>query len=691
MLELLHRASYRRACVDLFTNHPSGSPNTSQDLPTSQTPWEAPSSFDPSEGVSDAPLSSDTLLASGKKSYLVLARKWRPAQFSDIVGQGHIVRTLSNAIRMGRIHQAYLFTGSRGIGKTSIARIFSKVLRCQGAVGSDLNQEEALRSCDHCGNCREIALGTSVDVREIDGASNNGVEAIREIREDARVLPSSGDRKIFIIDEVHMLTTAAFNALLKLLEEPPAHVLFIFATTEPHKIPATILSRCQRFDYRRVSSSQIQERLALICKKESIVVEAGVLALIAQAAEGSMRDSLSLLDQVRAFCGDQISLVQTRECVGLISGHRVLDLLEGVFKRKPRLALDVVEQCYRDGQDLRILAKAFSEFMHAAILAKVGIETSFLVELAETEQTRLLELVTHRSLAELELIFQAAQQSLEWIARSPQPKIILDVLLIKCALAESLVPLIHAPTISASNEPSTQETLVKPARETPTPIRATLPPTSPRPEVTSPQRARLLASPPQTPGNSVTSPLQELAQSLAKVTPLRSSAPGTPGPVAPVNSVLSRDHQTLSPPHQEPKSHNWEFFIDLVRQRRPLLASILEHAAGAELPSGDPSQPAVLEIFFKPQDAYFRGQLQSRVYQEQMQNLCKEAFGRPVRLAVESRESGESVAQRRDREAKVQEQSIRSQAENHPILREARTLFGGELGPILLSVEAHDA
>jgi DNA polymerase-3 subunit gamma/tau len=693
VLELLHRASYRRACVDLFSNPPSESPNVSQDRTTSQTPWVAPSSFDPSRAEGVEPISTDTLLASGKKSYLVLARKWRPAQFSDIVGQGHIVRTLSNAIRMGRIHQAYLFTGSRGIGKTSIARIFSKVLRCKDAVGSDLNQGEALRSCDHCGNCREIALGTSVDVREIDGASNNGVEAIREIREDARVLPSSGDRKIFIIDEVHMLTTAAFNALLKLLEEPPAHVLFIFATTEPHKIPATILSRCQRFDYRRVSSSQIQERLALICKEEGIVVEAGVLALIAQAAEGSMRDSLSLLDQVRAFSGDQISLVQTRECVGLISGHRVLDLLEGVFKRKPKLALDVVEQCYRDGQDLRILAKAFSEFMHAAILAKVGIETSFLVELAETEQTRLLELVTHRSLDELELIFQAAQQSLEWIARSPQPKIILDVLLIKCALAENLVPLIQAPR-SPSTEASPRDVLAKQVRETPTPIRATIPPTGPHPETTSPQRARppgVATATLSTPVSGAASPLQELAQSLAKVTPLRSSAPGNSGPVAPKNSVLvNPDPQALPPSTQEPKSHTWESFIDLVRQRRPLLASILEHAAGAELPSGSPGQPGILEIFFKPQDAYFRGQLQSRVYQEQMQNLCKEAFGRPVRLVVESRETGESVAQRRDREAKVQEQSIRSQAENHPILREARTLFGGELGPILLSAEARD-
>src|SRR5271163_4831020 len=206
-------------------------------------------------------------------SYIVLARKWRPAQFSDIVGQGHVVRTLVNAIRSERIHQAYLFTGSRGIGKTSIARIFAKAIRCEQTQTT----KDWLTSCDKCSSCREITLGSGVDVIEIDGASNNGVEAVREIRENAKYLPSNGTRKIYIIDEVHMLTTAAFNALLKTLEEPPAHVIFIFATTEPHKIPATILSRCQRFHFRRVTNAQIQPHLAHICGLEKVDAEPGAL------------------------------------------------------------------------------------------------------------------------------------------------------------------------------------------------------------------------------------------------------------------------------------------------------------------------------------------------------------------------------------------------------------------------------
>jgi len=193
-------------------------------------------------------------------SYIALARKWRPARFSDIVGQSAVVRTLMNAIHTGRVHHAYLLTGSRGIGKTSIARILSKTIRCQNTSWKN----EFLFSCDECSSCKEISTGNSVDVIEIDGASNNGVDAIREIRESSKFLPSSGQKKIYIVDEVHMLTTAGFNALLKTLEEPPAHVLFILARTEPHKIPATILSRCQRFDLKRVTPAQVQSRLVEI-------------------------------------------------------------------------------------------------------------------------------------------------------------------------------------------------------------------------------------------------------------------------------------------------------------------------------------------------------------------------------------------------------------------------------------------
>ncbi len=229
-------------------------------------------------------------------SYLVLARKWRPQTFEDLVGQEHVSRTLGNAIASGRVHHAFLFTGARGVGKTSAARILAKALNCETGPTPT--------PCNLCPACLEISSGQGGDVFEIDGASNTGVDDVRELRENIRYLPSRSPYKIFIIDEVHMLSINAFNALLKTLEEPPAHAKFILATTEPHKIPITILSRCQRFDFRKISLPRVVGRLREIVDAEGIGISDAALGLVARRGEGSMRDALSTLDQVIAFCGE---------------------------------------------------------------------------------------------------------------------------------------------------------------------------------------------------------------------------------------------------------------------------------------------------------------------------------------------------------------------------------------------------
>lgn len=592
-------------------------------------------------------------------SYIVLARKWRPGQFSDIVGQSHIVRTLMNAIRAQRIHQAYLFTGSRGIGKTSIARIFAKVIRCEQTQMVSDARGEWLKSCDQCASCKEITSGTSIDVIEIDGASNNGVEAVREIRENAKYLPATGSRKIYIIDEVHMLTTAAFNALLKTLEEPPAHVIFIFATTEPHKIPATILSRCQRFDYRRVTLAQIQQRLTEVTQAEGVSAEPAALALIARAAEGSMRDSLSLLDQVIAFSGNQITVSSVRDSIGLVEGQTLLGILDGIFKRKPLDALSLVDQAYTRGHDLRVLTRSLIEFLHAAILAKVGAENSGSLELSSEEWSELVSIASHRELEEIEMIFQVMHHGLEWIARSPQPKIVLDVLVVKCATAEALM-FADSSTSTApqGNSPAGGGS----ARPLPTPTASAMPaaPAAPRATTPTPSRESAVAPQPPQASASITAP----RPSMPQPEPAAAAAPAA-APKAPTGPT------------------SWEGFIETVRKTRPLLASILEHGSCVALPNGSGEQ--LLQIAYQPKDSYFRDQLQSRVYNEQLLTLTKEYFGKTTRVQLEIREAGESLAEKKRRELEEKQKNAREAARNHPTILEAKALFGGELGPIELS------
>jgi len=280
-------------------------------------------------------------------AYEVIARKWRPQQFSDVVGQDHVVQTLENALASDRIASAYLFVGPRGIGKTSIARIFAKALNCETGVTAT--------PCDACDNCREIMASTSLDVLEIDGASNNRVDEVRDLRETVRYAPARGRFKLIIIDEVHMLSNSAFNALLKTLEEPPPHVKFFFATTEPHKIPATIISRCQRFDLRRIPESEIIERLTLIAKDEKVKIDDDALLAIARGSEGGLRDAESALDQLIAFKGKKIAEDDVLQVFGLVSRRTLDELSEGILAGDMASVIGQVDDLEQAGKDLQRL------------------------------------------------------------------------------------------------------------------------------------------------------------------------------------------------------------------------------------------------------------------------------------------------------------------------------------------------
>jgi DNA polymerase-3 subunit gamma/tau len=311
------------------------------------------------------------------QQYQVLARKWRPQQFDEVVGQDHVTTTLKNAVEQDRLAHAYLFVGPRGIGKTSTARIFAKALNCvKGPTATP---------CDKCDNCKEIAEGRSLDVLEIDGASNNGVEQVRELRETCRYAPAHSKFKIYIIDEVHMLSNAAFNALLKTLEEPPAHVKFLFATTEPQKVLATILSRCQRFDLRRIPANLIVKHLKEIAKKEKVAIDDEALAAIARGAEGGLRDAESTLDQLIAFCGNKIAEKDVLSVFGLVAHDQIAALTNAIINGETTKALTVLKDLDEIGKDLQRLTADLLDHFRNLLVMTLGEEGRQSLELPDTE------------------------------------------------------------------------------------------------------------------------------------------------------------------------------------------------------------------------------------------------------------------------------------------------------------------
>src|SRR5437660_7149089 len=355
-------------------------------------------------------------------SYEVFARKYRPQTFDDLVGQTHVSRTLKNAVAQNRLAHAYLFVGPRGIGKTSTARILAKALNCE--KGPTVTPDGT------CDNCREIAAGNSLDVLEIDGASNNGVEQVRELRDNVRYAPSKSRYKIYIIDEVHMLTAAAFNALLKTLEEPPPHVKFIFATTEPQKVLATIVSRCQRFDLHRIPAKLIADHLQFIAKKEKITLEPAAAHAIARGAEGGLRDEESMLDQLVAFCGDKIAEKDVLNVFGFTSEQTVVDLTGKILHGEAAPALDVLyEQC-EAGKDMMRLMSDLISYLRDLLVFKAkpdALQNDVDPELQKALAAQ-SELIENDRLLDLIDQFAQAEGRMKW---APNKKLHFEVAIIK--------------------------------------------------------------------------------------------------------------------------------------------------------------------------------------------------------------------------------------------------------------------
>ncbi len=372
--------------------------------------------------------------------YRVLARKYRPQNFDNLVGQDVLVRTLTNAFSSGRIAHAYMLTGIRGIGKTTTARIIARGLNCLGADG---NGGATTSPCGVCSNCKMILDDRHVDVMEMDAASRTGVDDIREIIDTVHYAPTSARYKIYIIDEVHMLTKNAFNALLKTLEEPPAHVKFIFATTELRKIPVTIVSRCQRFDLRRLDVAELQTHLSTICGHESVAASDESLMLIATAAQGSVRDALSLLDQAIALCADgasdvSISADTVRSMLGMAEHSQTLDVLEAMFKGEIVTAMDIVRNHYSNGSDPLLVMQEMLELLHYLTRIKLAPKLAADTRYSDIEQQRALNLAGGLDMTALTRFWQMALKGLGEIKHAPHPHAALEMVIIRLAHASTL-------------------------------------------------------------------------------------------------------------------------------------------------------------------------------------------------------------------------------------------------------------
>ncbi len=406
----------------------------------------------------------------GMPSYLVLARKYRPTTFSEVVGQDHVIKTLSNAILSGRVAHAFLFCGVRGVGKTTVARIMAKALNCTG------RSAETADPCNQCTACKEISAGISMDVQEIDGASHTSVENIREINENIKYPPVSSLYKIIIIDEVHMISINAFNALLKTLEEPPPHAKFMFATTESHKVPATINSRCQRFNFRTISVRDIIDGMARILAKEGITAEESALALVAREAQGSFRDALSLLDQVIAFSPERIGANDVIDILGISGRDYFGRLLAAVLDHDPAGSLHIAHELFQQGYDPEQFVMDLIHYMRNLVVARTvprPARTEGLIDAAPSEMEELDQLAERASPQELQNLFSILLRAEGEVRRSANPWITLDMTVLRMAYAPDIVDLaalvrgLDSAPVTLTAAPATRPAPVSSPREKP--------------------------------------------------------------------------------------------------------------------------------------------------------------------------------------------------------------------------------
>jgi len=599
--------------------------------------------------------------------YQVSARKYRPGTFDDVIGQPHVVQTLVNSITTKRIAQAYLFSGTRGVGKTTVARILAKALNCErGLTGTP---------CGSCSNCLEIAQGTSVDVLEIDGASNTSVDDVREIRENVKFAAFRGKYRVYIIDEVHMLSNSAFNALLKTLEEPPPHVVFIFATTEIHKIPATILSRCQHYNFRRIARTEIVERLRHVVDQDKIVIEERSLLALARASEGSMRDGLSLLDQAVAFGGKTIVHTDLEALLGAVPQELVRAMIQAITAQESAAALRVLAQLLDQGHDLRAYCAEVVEYLRNMLVVSVVTSPQEWQGLIEASAEDLAQMAADarsfspEPLQELFAIFTQAEDSLRL---SAHPRFVLETAAVRATR------LLHR----ADGKPPQA---VQPVQATRPPQSASvrtgqpvLPARSADPTPSSPPR------PLQSTATIATIPMPPRASVVGNTVPQRGPSTNPPNVRS---SGAAGEVKALMPVASKPTDDgrvvvmlNWEQVQEEVANASSRIAAFLERGrfVGVDGP--------IVTIGFAKQEMAARGMIENPDNMAVLASICERLSGQTVRLRIvelsESDPSGPTMAQLRVAKEKEQRLVLFEQARAHPVVKQALEIFGAEIAEV---------
>ena len=455
--------------------------------------------------------------------YTVVARRYRPQRFEDVVGQDHVVQALRNAIRLNRVTHAYLFSGTRGVGKTSIARIFAKCLNCEHGPTENPDQT--------CDICRSISVGQDVDVIEIDGASNNGVEQVRELRQNAGLRPSRARFKIYYIDEVHMLSTGAFNALLKTLEEPPPHVKFFFATTEPNKIPVTVLSRCQRYDFAGITPDQITETLAEICSREEVEADPEALGVIARRAGGSMRDAQSLLEQLLSFGGERLTVELVQQQLGIASDDRTLDLLDALSRRDAAEAIRLVDQTSSAGVQPTELLGGALEFLRDVMMIAVQADVTMLAT-SPRQKPRLREIAGRWPLDSILAALQILAEARGRLRGSPHGRTLVEIAILRVARLDDLVELGEVVARLAAQEAGAPAVPILEKKKLTPPEPSTI-------EGPTPRRVEIPEAPPSTPAETPREAAPEPERPAPIARDLESIAAGWSGWVASLPKELS--------------------------------------------------------------------------------------------------------------------------------------------------------